>query len=91
MITKKAIDSAIQAHGKWKMRLKDMIEGKSPDFDIVKAGTDNNCEFGKWLYGDAIDDNDRKSGYYDKVKTLHADFHKSVKEVAVASYCREKG
>ena len=82
MITKEVIDKAILAHGKWKTRLNDFINGKTPDFDITKAGTDNNCDFGKWLYGDTVDDNDRKSVYYQKIKDLHADFHKTVKEVA---------
>jgi hypothetical protein len=82
MITKETIDKAILAHGKWKTRLNDFINGKAPDFDIAKAGTDNNCEFGKWIYGDTIDDNDKNSDYYNKVKILHTDFHKSVKEVA---------
>ena len=82
MVTKEIIDKAIQAHGRWKTRLGEFIDGKTPDFDIDKAGTDNNCDFGKWIYGDSIDENDRKSDFYIQVKALHTDFHKAVKEVA---------
>jgi hypothetical protein len=78
MITKGAINNAIRAHGKWKTRLNDLINGNALDFDISKAGTDNNCEFGKWLYGDTIDENEKKSNFYIKVKELHTEFHKTV-------------
>jgi hypothetical protein len=81
MITKESIDSAIRAHGNWKTRLKQSIENSNFDFDIYKASTDDNCEFGKWLYGDTITDEEKKSDYYNRVKILHADFHKSIKDI----------
>lgn len=82
MITKEIIDKAIQAHGRWKTRLREFVEGKTTDFDIIKAGTDNNCEFGKWIYSADLNETDKKSEFYLKVKSLHADFHKSIREVA---------
>ncbi len=80
---KDEINKAILAHGTWKRRLLEYINGMTVDFDIDKAGTDNNCDFGKWLYGDTITEKDKQSEYYSKVKELHTEFHRIVKQVAV--------
>ncbi len=82
MITKEAIDKAILAHGNWKKRLKESVENSAVSFDISRASTDNNCEFGKWLYGDTITDAEKTTGYYTRVKDLHAEFHRTIKDVA---------
>ena len=43
------IDKAIGAHGTWKVKLRQNIDGT---LALVPAevGVDNRCEFGKWLY-----------------------------------------
>jgi hypothetical protein len=78
---KEEIDLAITAHNRWKKRLRDAIAGQDIAFDIDKAGTDNNCDFGKWIYGDSLTVEIKQSEYYKKVKELHAEFHKLVKKV----------
>jgi hypothetical protein len=70
-----AIEKAIAAHGAWKIRLVQAIENCSSEFNPTTVSLDNQCEFGKWLYGE-IPPEARKSQHYDKVKTIHADFHK---------------
>ncbi len=82
MITREAINNAIAAHGKWKTRLRQAIEKGDIEFDIEKAGTDNNCDFGKWLYSESISPEEKKTDYYNRVKTLHAEFHRSIQAAA---------
>jgi len=71
----KEITEAISMHGRWKIKLRSAITYGHDEMpiDVVKA--DNQCEFGKWLYGPAISAQDKSSENYKKVKELHARFH----------------
>jgi len=55
-------------------RIVDACEKGTSEFkpDVVK--TDNQCAFGKWLYG-TISSQEKLSPYYAQVKDLHAQFH----------------
>ena len=68
---KQQIEKAIAAHGAWKERLEGAIETGKIDIPVETIKVDNQCEFGKWLYGEgaavAADHADR----YAKVKELH--------------------
>ncbi len=81
MVNKDEINAAIIAHGSWKQRLRDLINGKDSDIDPEKAGTDNNCKFGKWLYGDTLSEEDKSNEFYKQVKNMHSEFHLKVKEI----------
>ncbi len=68
------IDKAIGAHGAWKVKLRQNIDGT---LALVPAevGVDNRCEFGKWLYslaGTPISTDPR----YKEILELHKAFHK---------------
>jgi len=72
MALKDEITKAVGAHGLWKNRLIQAIDSGTSEFDPAAVGKDNQCEFGKWLYGDGAH---FKGASYDKVRKLHADFH----------------
>jgi hypothetical protein len=74
------ITAAVSAHGQWKARLATAIkEGKS-EFTPAVVRQDNQCPFGKWLYGE-VDAASKTSPHYAKVKTLHAAFHENAAKV----------
>lgn len=77
MDTKEQIDKAMVAHGMWKMRLRIAINSGQSDFDPLVVRTDNQCEFGKWLYSLQ----DTSSPFYEQVRTLHASFHTAAADV----------
>ncbi|MBI3776328.1 MAG: CZB domain-containing protein [Gammaproteobacteria bacterium] len=76
------IDKAIGAHGMWKTRLKMAIDTGKVDAPVETIRTDNQCAFGKWLYGTTLTATDKASPDYKNVKTLHAEFHKAAASVA---------
>jgi methyl-accepting chemotaxis protein len=71
---------AENAHGKWKMRLIDYINGRSHEsFEIGTVSCDDKCPLGQWIYS-----NNTKYGSSAEYKTLkdqHAHFHTSVGEI----------
>jgi methyl-accepting chemotaxis protein len=82
MADKGEIDKAIGAHGLWKSRLKQAIETGKTDSAVETIRMDNQCAFGKWLYGSGLSSTDKDSSHYKAVKDLHAQFHKTAAEVA---------
>jgi hypothetical protein len=79
MVTKDAIDSALTAHSAWKQRLVTAVATGTSDFKPPDVSIDNACQFGKWLY--ALPPHEMQSEHCQKVKALHADFHKSAGEI----------
>jgi len=68
------VQAAIGAHGMWKARLRQAIDTGSSDFKVDVVRQDNQCAFGKWLYGEG------KGGFpsmadYEQARRLHAEFH----------------
>ncbi len=76
------IDKAIGAHGMWKTRLKMAIDTGKVDTPVETIRMDNQCVFGKWLYGTTLSSADKSSSDYKNIKTLHAEFHKTAASVA---------
>jgi hypothetical protein len=76
------LDKAIGAHGMWKVRLKSAIETGKIFTPIETIRMDNQCVFGKWLYGSTLSPQDKNSRHYITVKELHAEFHKTAAHVA---------
>ena len=68
------ITAAVNAHAAWKVRLAQAIANGSSEFAVPVVRQDNECPFGKWLYGD-IDAVSRRSEHYERVRGLHASFH----------------
>ena len=74
-----AIVKGIAAHGLWKQRLIDAIKTGQSEWTPDVVCQDNQCEFGKWLYSCSAED--KHSAHYEKIRHLHADFHKSAAQV----------
>lgn len=79
---KEAIKKAIGAHGMWKARLKGAIDHGKIEIPVATIRVDNQCEFGKWLYGTTIAANVKNSERYKKIRGLHAEFHAAAAKVA---------
>jgi hypothetical protein len=76
------LDKAIEGHEIWKIRLKSAIDSGKIEIPIEIMCTDNQCEFGKWLYGKGISSKDKSSAHYKSVKLLHSAFHRAAAQVA---------
>jgi len=84
------IEKAIGAHGMWKARLKAAIDTGKSEMPVETIRVDNQCEFGKWLYGATLSAQDKTSPHYSKVKELHAQFHKTAARVAALALSGKK-
>jgi len=79
MSIKDEIHKGIGAHGMWKHRITDAINTGKSEWSPPLVRQDNQCEFGKWLH--ACQAGDKTPVHYDKVKELHAQFHKAAADV----------
>ena len=71
---------AVEAHVKWKIRLKKHLDGTSEehlDPDVICR--DDQCALGKWIYSDG--QNFKKIPGFDLLRDTHADFHKCAAEI----------
>jgi methyl-accepting chemotaxis protein len=75
------IDAALLAHGEWRSRLKKAIDEGLGDIVPAKVKLDDQCAFGKWLYGEGIADIPDKQAY-DHIRNLHAQFHQAAGSIA---------
>lgn len=75
------INEAIGAHGAWKQRLRTAAMKQETNLPVEDICSDDKCRFGKWLYGLPVDQ--RKDGRAEKVRELHAQFHKTAGNVAL--------
>jgi methyl-accepting chemotaxis protein len=72
------VDSIIDAHRQWKVKLRDAIE-KGEQIDVKSLERDDCCALGKWIYGDG----QRLSGRSSFVTLIdkHARFHRVAGQV----------
>lgn len=75
------IEKAIGAHGMWKTRLKTAIDSGQIDTPVETIKKDNQCAFGKWLYGSTLTASDKTSEHYRQILDLHAEFHRIAGQV----------
>ena len=82
MINAGLLQRAIATHEGWKARLQTAASNGNFDaaMDTVKA--DDQCEFGKWLYGSALSAAETHPEHYHSVKELHTQFHQEAAKVA---------
>jgi len=73
------LTKAMATHGAWKRRLEEAIQTGKSDITPERASVDDQCEFGKWLY--SLPRQLRESATWQKVRTLHADFHREAGRV----------
>ena len=82
MVNRDTLQKAIAAHARWKTRLRDAIDSEKLDVPVSAIKTDNQCEFGKWLYGSELATEEKGTAHYKEVKELHARFHQEAAKVA---------
>lgn len=74
---------AIQAHLKWKARLRNYVGGISHEiFDSKIVCRDDQCQLGKWIHGPGKEHSHVPA--FIQLKGEHAAFHKAAAEVVVA-------
>lgn len=69
------INNAIYAHGAWKLQLRTAITKGSSNMAPATVRCDDQCAFGRWLYGSTLSAETRDAMPYKVVKRLHAEFH----------------
>ncbi len=74
------ITKAIAAHGQWKQRLRDAAATGKSEWRPEVVRTDNACDLGKWLYGEAKAQLGNHPGL-EEVRKLHAEFHQHAAQV----------
>lgn len=72
-------DEAISAHAKWKMKLSSYISKPDQSLQNSVVGADNQCDLGKWLYGEGQQYS--RLPEYTKLVSDHAEFHKLAAEI----------
>jgi hypothetical protein len=80
------IDAAVAAHGQWITRLRRAIEDHASEITPQAARVDNQCAFGKWLYG-SFPAGLRDTPAFEEIRRAHAEFHvkaAAILELAVA-------
>ncbi len=82
MRLKEEIKKAVGDHGMWKKRLKGAVETGKIHVQISTIKADDQCNFGKWLYGSTITEKEKNSSHYQNVCELHAAFHEKASKVA---------
>jgi hypothetical protein len=75
------INDAIGAHGMWKMRLRTAISTGKGDASSRTVACDDQCDFGKWLYGPSLTPAIKAGVPYQVIRRLHAEFHQSAGQV----------
>ncbi|WP_297577350.1 CZB domain-containing protein [uncultured Deefgea sp.] len=77
------LTSALAAHTAWKTRLSNELEGDSAEkLDISLLSQDNQCELGRWLYGEGS----LKYSHipeFNMVCRAHSEFHFCAAEVVI--------
>ena len=81
MIKVEILDKAIAAHAGWKTRLRTAASSGKFDGTADNVKVDDECEFGKWLYGSELSTAEKQTEHYRTVKQLHAKFHQDAAKV----------
>jgi len=81
MINVDMIQKAIAAHANWKARLRTAVDTGKFDGTAATVKLDNQCGFGKWLYGADFSADEKKTENYRTAVDLHAKFHREAAQV----------
>jgi methyl-accepting chemotaxis protein len=76
------LKNAIAAHAAWTARLKAAVVSRHLDIPLNTIQADDQCQFGKWLYGKEISDVEKQTEHYRATRRLHAQFHQEAAKVA---------
>lgn len=74
------LDKAIEAHLNWKQKLQVAIQSGHSALVPESIWSETNCAFGRWLCFE-LPEQDRNNPYYNNVRNIHSDFHKSASKV----------
>ena len=72
-------DEAIAAHSAWKQKLALYLVKPDKSIDSTKLALDNQCDLGKWIYGEGGKLLTNQS--FQELKKEHANFHRAAAEV----------
>lgn len=75
------IEQAIGNHALWMSHLRQAILETPAALDVEVIRAEDQCDFGKWLYGSRLSVADRASSVYQEVERLHAEFHQVAAQV----------
>jgi len=75
------IQKAIAAHASWKARLRSAVDIGKFDVTTATVKADNQCEFGKWLYGPDFTAAEKQTENYRAAVDLHSKFHREAAKV----------
>ena len=84
------LEDAIAAHSGWSARLKAAITSKHLDIPLGTIRADNECQFGKWLYGGEFRAVEKQDENYRRAKQLHKQFHQEAANVAKLALSGER-
>ena len=84
------IVKSIGAHGLWKASLQRVIDNGTSDVSVAVARQDNQCDFGKWLYGPEMPEAVKRSAHYDQCRRLHQQFHLEAAKVLTFALANKK-
>ena len=73
---------AISAHSAWSARLKAAIDTGHLDIPVNTVRANNQCQFGKWLYGGGLTAAETQTEHYRQTSQLHARFREEAAKVA---------
>jgi hypothetical protein len=80
---------AIEAHVKWKIRLRNHLDGTSTEvLDPEVICKDDQCTLGQWIYGEGQQYNNLPA--YENLRQTHANFHKCAAEIIRKADANEK-
>ncbi|MGA3028686.1 MAG: CZB domain-containing protein [Bryobacteraceae bacterium] len=81
-VNPEVLRKAVVAHSAWKSRLQAAIASGKLDIPVSTVKADNQCPFGKWLWGSELSALDKQTEQYRTLKKLHAEFHEEASRVA---------
>ena len=76
------IYKAMDAHSMWRERLAKAIDDKHIEIPVETIKVDNQCAFGKWIYGGDIPEDIKSSEIFHNIISVHAEFHKEAAKIA---------
>ncbi len=71
MIDVEMLNKGIAAHSGWKARLRNAAISGKLETAISTVKADDQCDFGKWLYGSVISTAEKQTEQYRTVRQLH--------------------
>jgi hypothetical protein len=88
MVDADKITKFVAAHAKWKHHLKMAIDTAQSDETADEVAHDDRCEFGQWLL--SLPKGDQSTAQWQKVRALHAEFHKAAANVLAMALAGKK-